>query len=120
MRLQPAGKILDTVTRLHFSILASRSASSNDERYSLCLPTPLVKKILVGTNDNFNLPLYFLIVKVSFFRVGAKIEKAIENFSSFLSHLYFGLICTAKTGFQNDLVLISCKGFTDTHDENLS
>jgi hypothetical protein len=22
----------------------------------LCLPTPLVKKILVGTNDNFNPP----------------------------------------------------------------
>jgi hypothetical protein len=52
MRSQWGGKILDTVTRLHFSILASLRASSKEERYSLCLPTPLVKKTFDGTNDN--------------------------------------------------------------------
>ena len=44
------GKIELTVTRLAFSIPASRSDSSNDERRSLWTPTPLVKKIAFGTN----------------------------------------------------------------------
>ena len=64
MRSQWGGKILDTVTRLHFSILASLRASSNEERYSLCLPTPLVKKTFVGTNDNAVPPDLILLCKV--------------------------------------------------------
>src|SRR5580698_3922313 len=48
--LQPGGKIELTVTRFAFSIPASRSESSNEERRSLCTPTPLVKKIAFGTN----------------------------------------------------------------------
>jgi hypothetical protein len=44
-------------------------------------------------------PLYFLIVEMSFFRVGAKIEKAIENFSSFLNPfvLQLDLHCEVTT-----------------------
>ena len=48
--LQRGGKIELTVTRLAFSMPASRSDSSNDDRRSLCTPTPLVKKIALGTN----------------------------------------------------------------------
>ena len=47
---QCGGKMELTVTRLAFSIPASRSASSNDERRSLCTPTPFVKKMALGTN----------------------------------------------------------------------
>ena len=41
-------EMLDTETRLHFSTPASRNAISNDCRYSLCLPTPFVKKTFFG------------------------------------------------------------------------
>jgi hypothetical protein len=47
--LQFGGNILDTYTRLHFSIPAFLKASSKDARRSLWTPTPLVKKIFVGT-----------------------------------------------------------------------
>src|SRR5258708_5493368 len=47
---QRGGKIELTVTRFAFSMPASRSASSNEERRSLCTPTPFVKKIAFGTN----------------------------------------------------------------------
>jgi len=46
--LQPGGKILDTVTKLHFSIPASLNALSNDCNSSLCDPTPFVKNISLG------------------------------------------------------------------------
>jgi hypothetical protein len=39
--LQFGGKMLETRTRLYFSICASRSAFSNDCSFSLCVPTPL-------------------------------------------------------------------------------
>src|SRR5262245_60832645 len=39
-----------TVTRLAVATPASRRASSNDVSMSLCVPTPLVKKIDLGTN----------------------------------------------------------------------
>jgi hypothetical protein len=48
--LQPGGKILDTCTRLHFSMPASLRASSYERSSSLCVPTPLVKNTFVGTN----------------------------------------------------------------------
>jgi len=48
--LQPGGKILETCTRLHFSMPASLSASSYERNSSLCVPTPLVKNTFVGTN----------------------------------------------------------------------
>ena len=48
--LQFGGKILDTLTRLHFSIPAFLRASSRDCSFSLCLPTPFVKKIFFGTD----------------------------------------------------------------------
>src|SRR5216684_9177656 len=47
--LQLGGKMEDTRTRFCAAIPASRSASSNDVRRSLCFPTPLVKKIRLGT-----------------------------------------------------------------------
>jgi hypothetical protein len=48
MILQFGGKMLETLTRLHFSIPAFRSASSSDCNFSLCLPTPFVKKTFLG------------------------------------------------------------------------
>src|ERR1700734_1336590 len=50
--LQCGGKIEETVTRFAFSIPASRSESSNDERRSLWMPAPCVKKIALGTNSS--------------------------------------------------------------------
>ena len=47
---QFGGKILDTLTRLHFSIPAFLRASSRDCSFSLCLPTPFVKNIFFGTD----------------------------------------------------------------------
>ena len=47
---QSGGKIELTVTRFAFSMPASRSASSNEERRSLCTPAPCVKKIAFGSN----------------------------------------------------------------------
>jgi len=44
------GRMELTVTRLNFSIPASRSAISNDSSISLCLPTPVVKKTFFGTS----------------------------------------------------------------------
>src|SRR5487761_1749320 len=43
------GKIDETRTRFCAAIPASRSASSNDVRRSLCFPTPLVKNRRFGT-----------------------------------------------------------------------
>ena len=40
--------MLDTLTRLHICMPASRRANSNDWSCSLCLPTPLVKKKYFG------------------------------------------------------------------------
>lgn len=42
--------MLDTWTRLQKAIPASLRASSKLASLSLCLPTPLVKKIMLGTN----------------------------------------------------------------------
>src|SRR5258708_29523761 len=39
----------DTRTRFCAAIPASRSASSNEVRRSLCLPTPFVRKMRLGT-----------------------------------------------------------------------
>src|SRR5690606_17842546 len=64
INLQAGGKILDTWTRLHFSIPASRRASSNECSSSLCVPSPLVKNIFFGTfGFNFSSPssAYFVI-----------------------------------------------------------
>src|SRR3954447_5567215 len=47
--LQFGGKIEETRTRFCAAIPASRSANSNDVRRSLCFPTPLVKKMRLGT-----------------------------------------------------------------------
>src|SRR5437868_13297878 len=47
--LQLGGKIDETRTRFCEAIPASRSASSNEVRRSLCFPTPLVRKIRFGT-----------------------------------------------------------------------
>src|SRR6185503_3444271 len=52
MMRQPGGKMLDTRTRLQAAIPADRSASSNEVSFSLCLPTPLVKNISLGTRLN--------------------------------------------------------------------
>src|ERR1051325_1465736 len=47
---QCGGKIELTRTRLKFARWASRSAISKLVSFSLCRPTPLVRKALVGTN----------------------------------------------------------------------
>src|SRR6266480_2183274 len=52
MMRQPGGKMLDTRTRLQAAMPADRRASSNDVSFSLCLPTPLVKNISLGTRLN--------------------------------------------------------------------
>src|SRR2546423_15330447 len=49
INLHCGGKMEETRTRFWAAIPASRSASSNDVRRSLCLPFPLVKKIRLGT-----------------------------------------------------------------------
>jgi hypothetical protein len=47
--LQRGGNMLDTCTKLHFSIPASRKARSKECNSSLCVPTPFVKNIFLGT-----------------------------------------------------------------------
>src|SRR3989344_2078279 len=47
--LQPGGRMLDIVTIFKGSMPASRNATSNEVKYSLCRPTPLVKNIFVAT-----------------------------------------------------------------------
>src|SRR5450755_4093727 len=47
--LHCGGKIDETRTKFCAAIPASRSASSKEVRRSRCLPTPLVKKIRLGT-----------------------------------------------------------------------
>src|SRR5438874_4647748 len=49
MILHFGGKMLETCTRLSFSIPASLSASSKDRSSSRWLPTPFVKNTRVGT-----------------------------------------------------------------------
>ena len=41
--------MLETYTRLHFSIPASLNATSKDARRSLCTPAPFTKKTFLGT-----------------------------------------------------------------------
>jgi len=55
--LQSGGKMLDTCTRLHFSIPASRSDNSKECRSSLWEPTPLVRTFFEGGFDS----IYFSI-----------------------------------------------------------
>src|SRR5882724_7094316 len=47
--LQFGGKMDETRTKFCAAMPASRSASSNEVRRSLCFPTPLVRKIRFGT-----------------------------------------------------------------------
>src|SRR5271157_4646081 len=47
--LHCGGKIDETRTKFCAAMPASRNASSKDVRRSRCLPTPLVKKIFLGT-----------------------------------------------------------------------
>src|ERR1700731_4082320 len=47
--LHCGGKMDETRTRFCAAMPASRSASSKEVRRSRCLPTPLVKKIFLGT-----------------------------------------------------------------------
>ena len=53
INLQLGGKIEDTRTMLHAAIPALRKASSKLESLSRCLPTPLVRKIFLATNDMY-------------------------------------------------------------------
>jgi hypothetical protein len=57
--LQRGGNMLDTCTKLHFSIPASRKARSKECNSSLCVPTPFVKKIFLGTKLSI-LPLLLI------------------------------------------------------------
>src|SRR5437588_10158009 len=56
--LQLGGKMEETRTRFCAAMPASRNASSNDVSRSRCFPTPLVKKIFLGTMslDNSYIP----------------------------------------------------------------
>jgi len=49
MTLHVGGQMLDTYTRLHFSIHAFLNANSKLANLSLCIPTPLVKNTFFGT-----------------------------------------------------------------------
>src|SRR6185369_4546848 len=53
--LQLGGKIDETRTRFCAAMPASRNANSKDVNRSLCFPTPLVRKMRLGTMslDNF-------------------------------------------------------------------
>ncbi|KKG01966.1 hypothetical protein DU80_03550 [Methanosarcina mazei] len=55
------GRILDTLTRLYFSILASLSASSKDANLSLWTPVPFVKNAFLG----IIFTPYFLVLLMS-------------------------------------------------------
>src|SRR5208337_5605541 len=59
--LQRGGNMLDTCTKLHFSIPASRKARSKECNSSLCVPTPLVKNIFLGTKLSIFLSPYFFV-----------------------------------------------------------
>jgi hypothetical protein len=48
INLQPGGITLETFTILQYCIPAFCKANSKEWRYSLCLPTPLVKKRYLG------------------------------------------------------------------------
>jgi hypothetical protein len=48
MILHLGGKMEETETKLKRAMPADRSASSKEESCSLCLPTPLVRKIFFG------------------------------------------------------------------------
>src|ERR1700686_4116408 len=52
--LQLGGKMEETRTRFCAAMPASRSASSNEVKRSLCFPTPLVRKMRLGTMLNPN------------------------------------------------------------------
>jgi len=75
--LHCGGKIDETRTRFCEAIPASRSASSKDVKRSLCLPTPLVKKIFFGTIafPNFYVP-----------SVNSKIVESVKRSRMSLSH----------------------------------
>src|SRR5438105_11520630 len=51
INLQLGGKMEETRTRFCAAMPASRSANSKEVSRSLCLPTPLVKKIRLGTSS---------------------------------------------------------------------
>src|SRR5438105_13956038 len=51
INLQLGGKIEETRTRFCAAMPASRSANSKEVSRSLCLPTPLVRKIRLGTSS---------------------------------------------------------------------
>ena len=48
--LQPGGIMDDTVTRLQYCMPATLKANSKDCNFSLCTPTPFVKKKKRGIN----------------------------------------------------------------------
>src|SRR5919108_1724580 len=51
INLQLGGKMEETRTRFCAAMPASRSANSKEVSLSLCLPTPLVRKIRLGTSS---------------------------------------------------------------------
>src|SRR5437773_6572199 len=51
INLQLGGKMEETRTRFCAAMPASRSANSKEVSRSLCLPTPLVRKIRLGTSS---------------------------------------------------------------------
>src|SRR5271157_3566002 len=53
--LQLGGKMDDTRTKLWAAMPASRSANSKEVSRSLCFPTPLVRKMRLGTMSFANL-----------------------------------------------------------------
>jgi hypothetical protein len=68
------GKMDETRTRFCEAIPASRSASSNDVSRSLCLPTPLVKKIFFGTMLFPNFYVSSVCLKIVLFVQGSRMS----------------------------------------------
>lgn len=74
--------MLETVTKLHFSMPASRKASSKERSSSLWTPTPLVKKSFRGTHgSNLNLPSCGVIFLVAWKVLENITQKFMDQFS---------------------------------------
>src|SRR5579859_6822551 len=83
--LQCGGKMEETRTRFCAAMPASLSASSKDVSLSLCFPTPLVRKMRLGTMSNPNLvPLQKSRMRIK--KNNTRRRVAVENFQEiFLS-----------------------------------
>src|SRR5664279_2012368 len=97
----------ETRTRFCEAIPASRSASSKEVKRSLCLPTPLVKKIFFGTMLFPNFYVSSVSYEVAVFRAAYPVEFIASgrvgrpNFSGFHLTLTLSAIFVRETDWSN-------------------